>query len=112
MNVAKRVTQFPEYIHARLAKEVTLIEKQTGRKVLNFGQGSPDFRPSTMYLEKYIEFIKEPQSHMYPGYGSTKEFSNGISAWYKNRFQVELQQDELFPLLGSKDGISHLPLAL
>lgn len=111
MKPSKKLQDIPEYIHARLNKEVERIETQTGRKVLNFGQGSPDVRPSRRYLEKFHEFIDMPNSHLYPGYSAIPEFANALQDWYKKRFGVRLETDQLLPLLGEKDGISHFPIA-
>ncbi|HSW47733.1 MAG TPA: aminotransferase class I/II-fold pyridoxal phosphate-dependent enzyme [Candidatus Saccharimonadales bacterium] len=111
MKTSNRLHQIPEYIHARLNQEVKKIETQTGRKVLNFGQGSPDFRTSKKYLDKLNEFIQQPKSHVYPGYTASKEFSDALVFWYKKRFNVEINSEEVLPLLGAKDGITHFPLA-
>lgn len=112
MKFSQRLNYFPEYVFSSLAKEVKLIEKKTGRKVLNFGIGSPDFPPSKIYIDKLKEYLDEPNSHLYPGYGATSECAEALQNWYKTRFGVEIQTDELFPLLGAKDGVSHLALAL
>ncbi len=110
--LAQRLEQFPEYVHARLAKAVAEAERASGRKVLNFGIGSPDVPPSKVYLDKLSKFIREKDTHIYPGYGGTREFKDAIREWYKKRFSVELEQDEVLVLLGAKDGIVHLPFAL
>ena len=109
---AKRLEQFPEYVHARLAKEVAEVERTSGRKVLNFGIGSPDVPPSTRYLDELSELIREADAHLYPGYGGTKELKDAIHDWHKKRFDVSLNEDEVLVLLGAKDAIGHLPLAL
>lgn len=110
--VASRINTFPEYVFSQLAKTVVEVEQKTQRKVLNFGPGSPDVRPSSLYIDKLIEFIQQSNSHMYPGYGAIPELKNALIDWYEKRFGVMLQVDELLPLLGAKDGVSHLPLAL
>ena len=109
---SKRLDKFPEYVFSKLAKTVKGIELTSGRKVLNFGPGTPDVRPSKIYLDKLKEFIDEPNSHLYPGYGAIPEFESALVDWYKKRFGVKLNKDEVFPLLGAKDGVSHIPLAL
>ena len=88
------------------------VEKNVGRKVLNFGPGSPDFPPSERYKEKLKEFFDDPKAHLYPGFPPIPEFSEGIIAWYKNRFGTDISQSELYPLIGAKDGIAHISLAL
>jgi LL-diaminopimelate aminotransferase len=107
---AKRMDAFPEYIFARLNREVAKVEKKTGRKVLNFGAGSPDIPPSKKYIDKLSEFVQAPNAHTYPGYGATAEFRDALIAWHKGR-GVSLEQDEVYPLCGEKQAIALLPLA-
>ncbi len=109
---AKRLEIFPEYIFSRLSKIVEEVENQTDKKVLSFGPGSPDIKPSNLYIEKFIEFIQENNAHLYPGYGAIPEFSEALIKWYKERFNLTLDKAEILPLLGAKDGVAHLPLAL
>ena len=112
MQLANRLGYFPEYIFSRLAKTVKEVEAKSGRKVLNFGIGSPDFPPSKIYLNKLAQFYQDPNAHIYPGYGAIPEFTSAVINWYQKRFQVNLAENELFPLLGSKEGIAYLVLAL
>jgi len=112
MQVSKRLEQFPEYIFSKLAKEAKIQEKITGKKILNLSIGSPSFSPSKLYIQKLKEFIDFPGSTLYPGYGATSSFAHGLIDWYKTRFNVDLNENELFPLLGAKDGVSHISMAL
>lgn len=109
---AKRLDNFGEYIFSHLAKKIMEIEIQSKRKVLNFGPGNPDFPPSNLYIDKLCEFIKDQNAHLYPGFGANDNFSSALIEWYRKRFGVTLEKGELFTLLGAKDGVSHLPLAL
>ncbi len=111
MKSSIRLQNIPEYIHARLAVEVKNVEQKTQKKVLNFGQGSPDVRPSQKYLEKLHEYMDAPSSHVYPGYKAIPIFADAIKQWYKTRFNALIETSEILPLLGSKDGIAHFPLA-
>lgn len=112
IRTSARMNAFPEYIFSRLAKKVAEVEKRSGRKVLNFGAGSPDVRPSESYLSALGTYIREPDAHLYPGYRGIREFDDALTAWYGRRFDVTLDRDEVLPLLGAKDGLAHLPLAL
>lgn len=112
MKLAKRLGHFQEYFFSTLSKKKAEVEKLTGKKVLDLSIGSPDFQPSPIYINKLKEFFDEKNSHIYPGYGAIPEFTQGLQNWYKKRFDVDLEKDELFPLLGGKDGVSHLTLAL
>ncbi len=112
IRTAKRLNNFNEYVFSKLEKQVKEIEVSSKRKVLNFGPGNPDYPPHKLYLDKFCEFINEQNAHLYPSFGANEEFSNALINWYQKRFNVHLEKSELFPLLGAKDGVSHLPLAL
>ncbi len=109
---AKRLDSISEYIFSHLARRIKEVENKSQKKVLNFGVGNPDIKPSPIYLDKLSEFIREDNSHLYPGFGANDKFSHAIISWYKKRFGINLSKDELFPLLGAKEGVSHLPLVL
>ena len=112
IKIAKRLNNFDEHIFAKFNKIIAQVEKESGRKVLNLGAGNPDLKPSDKYIDKLCEFIKGSKAHLYPGYGAQKEFEEALINWYKKRFNVVLQADELYPLLGGKDGVAHLPFSL
>jgi len=112
MKLSRRVNQFTEYAFSALLKKKAEVEKKTGRKVLDLSIGSPDFPPSKIYIKKLKEFLDEKTSHLYPGYGAIPELSKALQNWYKKRFGVELKGNELYPLLGGKDGVSHLTFVL
>lgn len=112
MKLAKRLDLFPEYIHSRLAKMANEVEQKTGRKVLRFGAGSPDVPPSEKYIQKCTELLHDKDAHLYPGYTGIPEFVAALQSYYKTRFNVDLEKNEIVPLLGGKDGIAHIPMAL
>lgn len=112
IKIAKRLDNMGEYIFAKLAKDVAELEAKTGKKVLNFGPGTPDVPPSQKYLTQLEKYIHDSRAHMYPGYGASPQFSQALTNWYKNRFDVDLSQSKILPLLGAKDGVSHIPLAM
>ena len=96
---AKRLDKFPEYIFSQLEKTVLEVEQESGRKVLSFGAGTPDVKPSNRYIEKFSEFIRDKDSHLYSGYGAIPEMSHALIEWYRKRFNVSLDKDEILPLL-------------
>lgn len=111
MRYSKRLDIFQEYVFARLAREARAVEERTGKKVLNFGPGSPDVPPSMEYIAKLKEYLGEQGAHLYPGYGAMPEFRRAIAHWYGMRHGVDISSEEIIPLLGAKDGVAHLPLA-
>lgn len=112
LKLSRRLTNIPEYIFAQLAREVKQVEVETGRKVLNFGPGTPDVPPSRLLLSKLNQFNLYKGSHRYPGYTGIPEFNQALTRWYDKRFGVSLEANEILPLLGGKDGVVHLPLVV
>ena len=52
-------------------------------------------------------------NHHYPFDAGVPQLRLEIAKWFKNRFGVELEpQTEIYPLIGSKEGIAHLPLGI
>ncbi len=109
---AHRLDSVPEYIFARLNKAAAVVAQDAGRPVLNFGAGTPDVPPSPHYTTKLAEFVRASDAHAYPGYSAIPEFAEALRDYYRQRFGVKLMADELLPLNGEKDGITHLPAAL
>lgn len=112
MQLAKRLEQFPEYIFSSLKKKKTVIEKESGKKVIDFGIGSPDFPPSEALIEELKDNYDQPGVHMYPGFGPTNAFVEAVQYYYKDRFSVTLENDEVIQANGGKYIVSHLPMAL
>ncbi len=102
----------PPYVFAHVAK--LIAEKQAqGIDVINLGIGSPDL-PSPPHVVKALqEAAADPKNHRYPSYTGLPQLRQAIADWYRRRFEVELDPDrEVVPLIGSKEGIAHLALAV
>lgn len=112
MKLSKRLDNSPEYFFSKLAKKKLTMEEKTGKRVLDLSIGSPDFPPSPIYVRKFQDLVSEGKAHLYPGYGASVEFRDALISWYKKRFNVTLNGNQCLPLLGAKDGVSHLSLAL
>ncbi len=112
MKPAKRIESLPPYLFARID---ALIEekKSQGIDVISLGIGDP-VEPTPEPIQRaLIDALNDPENHRYPSYYGLKEFRQAASEWFKNRFGVELDPDkEILPLIGSKEGIAHLPVAL
>lgn len=112
MKPAKRIAQLPPYLFARIDE---LIEKKKaeGVDVISLGIGDPVEPTPQPIIDALNEALKDPENHRYPSYFGLREFRSAISLWFEKRFKVELDPEkEILPLIGSKEGIAHLPWAL
>ncbi len=107
-----RIKKLPPYLFAevdRLKRE--LIQK--GHDVIDLGVGDPDLPTPDFVIEALYRGAKDPANHRYALDQGMPEFRKAIADWYENRFSVKLDSEtEILPLIGSKEGIAHFPLAV
>ncbi|MDY0042911.1 MAG: LL-diaminopimelate aminotransferase [Desulforhabdus sp.] len=109
---AQRLKQLPPYLFQEIDRlKAELITK--GVDVINLGVGDPDLPTPQHIIRKLQETAEDPANHQYPSYSGMNDFKVSIARWYRKRFGVELEPaNEVLTLIGSKEGIAHLPLAL
>jgi len=111
MEFSKRLKKLPPYLFVEIdRKKKELIEK--GVDVINMGVGDPDLPTPEHIIKAGQEALNNPAYHQYPFGAGMKIFRQAIAQWYKKRFDVTIDPDrEIYSLIGSKEGIGHLPLA-
>ena len=112
MQIARRMEPLQGVLvmemNMRLAKM-----KQEGRDVINLGIGDPDFDPPPHLLQVLQEAVRHPDYHHYPSFYPQQPLKDAIVGWYKRRFGIGLDPSrEVFPLLGSTDGLFMIHLCL
>ena len=84
-----------------------------GRDIINLGVGDPDQRTHQVIIDALKKAAEDVNNHHYPFDAGVPQLRVEIAKWFKNRFGVELEpQTEIYPLIGSKEGIAHLPLGI
>lgn len=108
----ERLKKLPPYLFA----EIDRIKRELiarGQDVIDLGVGDPDLPTPSFIIESLTQAARNPANHRYALDQGMPELRRAIASWYKNRFRVELDPDhEILPLIGSKEGIGHVPLAL
>ena len=111
MRTAKRIEKLPPYLFAEIDRKVAEA-KARGADIISFGVGDPDLPSPPHVIEAMKKAAADPGTHRYPSYTGMPEFRESIASWYGKRFGVDLDpNDEVQPLVGSKEGIFHLPVA-
>ena len=82
-----------------------------GKKVYNFSIGTPDFQPAPHIMEAMMEACKNPQNYKY-AIDDKPELLQAMIAYYKNRFGVTLEENEIMTVYGSQEGMAHLSWAV
>jgi LL-diaminopimelate aminotransferase len=108
---AERLKALPPYVFARL-DELKATARAQGIDLIDLGMGNPDGSAPREVIDAAIAAMEIPSNHGYPPFEGTASFRKTITDWYNRRYQVELDPDgEALPLLGSKEGLTHLALA-
>ncbi|RIK11114.1 MAG: LL-diaminopimelate aminotransferase, partial [Acidobacteria bacterium] len=111
MRTAARIDTIPPYLFAGIDKKIA-ERRAAGADVISFGVGDPDFPTPLHIVEAGIAALRNESNHHYPSYFGLAEFRQAVARFYERRFSVTLDPDtEVLPLIGSKEGIAHLPVA-
>ena len=109
---AERLRKLPPYLFAEIdrKKKAALA---AGRDVINLGVGDPD-RPTPGPIIRSLQTnVENPKFHQYALDQGAPELRRTIAAFCKARYGLDLDPDtEILPLIGSKEGIAHFPLAV
>lgn len=111
IDISHRLKNLPPYLFVEIDRQKKrAIEK--GKDIIDLGVGDPD-TPTPDYIIKALnKAVKDPSTHRYALDKGMQELRVAIAQWYQERFGVSLDPDtEVLPLIGSKEGIAHLPLA-
>ncbi len=108
---AERLKRLPPYLFKEIDKKKEEALKK-GIDIIDLGVGDPDLPTPPHIVEALKKAAEDPQNHRYPSYSGMNLFRDKVAEWYKKRFGVSLNPlKEVLTLIGSKEGIAHLPLA-
>ena len=111
INNSKRLENISEYYFSKKLREVkSLIDE--GKDIVNLAIGSPDLFPPENSIKTVVKSLNEKNAHKYQGYSGICQLREEISSFYKKYFKVDLHPDQnILPLIGSKEGIFHISMS-
>ncbi|NJD54995.1 MAG: LL-diaminopimelate aminotransferase [Nitrospirae bacterium] len=111
VELASRVKSLPPYLFATIDR-MKQDAKAKGVDLIDLSIGDPDIPTPTHIVDAMKTAVGKPEHHRYPSYEGMFSFREAVAAWYQRRFQVSLDAgNEVLSLIGSKEGIGHIPLA-
>lgn len=112
INFSQRLQRLPGYPLA----EIPTIKRrlvESGVDVIDLGAGDNDAPPPTVAVETMTAALRNPALSKYGFQQGLPEFRQAASRWIERRFGIRFDPTtETLPLIGSKEGLSHLPLAV
>ena len=107
-----RIKRLPPYVF-NIVNQLKIESRRRGEDIIDFGMGNPDQPTPNHIVEKLIEASCKPHNHRYSASKGIYKLRLAITDWYKRRYGVELDpESEAIVTIGSKEGISHLALAI
>lgn len=111
IQTANRLNDLKEYYFSVKLKEVRALQ-EAGHPVINLGIGSPDLAPSSETIQALIDTALQENAHGYQPYKGIAPLRKAMAGWYQKTYGVSLDPEtEILPLMGSKEGITHISLA-
>jgi LL-diaminopimelate aminotransferase len=111
VKTADRINLVEEYYFSQKLRQIDQM-RQSGHDIINLGIGSPDQPPSANTIDRLTNEALKPGVHGYQSYAGNPVLRKAFSEWYSKYFHVNLDpENEILPLIGSKEGIMHITMA-
>ncbi len=110
MKFSKRLSLLNTSIFSKLDEAKQEAIKQ-GKKVYDFTIGSPNIAPSQAIMDTLVQEASIAKNYMY-AIKDSDEFKNSVITYYKERYEVDLNANEVLSLQGSQEGLAHIALAI
>ena len=108
---ANRLDNVEEYYFSKKLREVSKMIA-SGEPVINMGIGSPDLQPPPAVIEAIQQAVLQEGAHKYQSYQGLPAFRQAVADFYQKNYQVVVNpENEILPLMGSKEGILHISMA-
>ncbi len=110
--LSKRLNRLPPYMFGKL-KQLTHERRRQGIDVIDLGMGNPSEPTPKHIIDKLCEAAREPRHHRYSISRGIFNLRREVAWHYERRFGVEIDPEhEAIAVIGTKEGLSHLALAL
>ncbi len=112
ISVSARIRNLPPYLFGKI-NDLKAKMRQAGKDVIDLGMGNPTDPPSQYVIDKLCEAAQDDRNHRYSVAAGVLNLRREVAQRYANRFGVTLDPvDEIVTTIGSKEGFSHMCLAL
>jgi alanine-synthesizing transaminase len=112
IRLAERMSQLPDYLFGKI-NAMRQEKRRAGVDLIDMSMGNPIDPTPQPIVDKLIEVVRDPRTHRYPPSVGMYNLRNELAKYYKSQYEVTLApEEEILFTIGSKEGFSHLCLAL
>src|SRR5436305_10388792 len=109
---SSRIARLPPYLFARINK-MKYDKRVAGVDIIDLGMGNPTDPTPKIVVDKLAEAALDPRIHRYSVHNGIAGLRKEVAKKYRKKYGVELDpESEIIATIGSKEGFSHLCLAL
>ncbi|MFT3787305.1 MAG: aminotransferase class I/II-fold pyridoxal phosphate-dependent enzyme [Tepidisphaeraceae bacterium] len=112
IETSARIARLPPYLFAHINK-MKLQKRQQNIDIIDLGMGNPTDPTPDVIVDRMAEAAKDPRNHRYSMSNGIVGLRREVAKKYKSKYGVDLDpEEEVIVTIGSKEGISHMCLAL
>lgn len=112
IEVSNRLHRLPPYLFGQL-NDMKLKLRQKGVDIIDLGMGNPDKATPKHIVNKLRDAVLDPRNHRYSASKGVFNLRKAIAYYYDKKYNVTLNPEkEAIAVIGTKEGLSHLSLAL
>jgi alanine-synthesizing transaminase len=112
IDVSSRIARLPPYLFGRINK-MKHDKRVAGIDIIDLGMGNPTDPTPESVVSKLAEAARDPRNHRYSVSNGVPGLRKEVAKKYRDQYGVALNSEtEVIATIGSKEGFSHLCLAL
>ncbi|MDH3583312.1 MAG: aminotransferase class I/II-fold pyridoxal phosphate-dependent enzyme [Phycisphaerae bacterium] len=112
IHTSHRLERLPPYMLGKI-KKMTYDMRRAGHDVIDLNMGNPNDPTPQVIVDKLQEAVRDPRNQRYSASAGVYNLRRELSRKYKRAWNVDLDPgSEVIATIGSKEGFSHLCLAL
>ena len=111
IQLAERMSLLPDYLFERI-NTLRQEKRRAGQDLIDMSMGNPRDPTPQMIVDKLAEAVQDPRNHRYSVATGIHNLRNEVCKYYQSRYDLNLSPDDVVCTIGSKEGFSHLCLAL
>jgi len=112
LKFSNRMDLLPPYVFGRINK-IKLEKRKAGIDMIDLAMGNPSDPTPDAVVDKLCEVVRDPRNHRYSVASGIYNLRRELARYYDRQYGVQLTpENEIVCTIGSKEGVSHLSLAL
>ncbi len=112
IKLSDRLNRLPPYLFGKI-NALKLKLRQEGKDIIDLGMGNPDNGSPADIVKKTAQVLQDKKTHRYSRSRGIPQLLKEFANTYSKKYGVNLNPEtETIATIGSKEGLSHLALAL